>query len=207
MTQLKIFGTPRSRTIRTIWLAQELDLPYELISVDLRGSAGKEREGSYSAINPNMRVPAIDDNGFHLWESMAINLYLAKKYAPELYPKAIESEALAWQWTFWAVTELELQMIEWALHDHALPEDQRDAEKAAAAWNSMQSPLRVLDEALSASTYLLGEEFTVADLNVASVMFRAHAMNLDSYQRVKHWFYLCWQRPPAKRARALRGDI
>lgn len=188
MTQLKIFGKPRSRTIRTIWLAEELDLPYELIGVDLRGSAG---EGSCSAINPNMRVPAIDDDGFHLRESMAINLYLAKKYATELYPKAIESEALAWQWTFWAVTELELQMIEWALHDHALPEDQRHADKAAAAWNSMQSPLRVLDEALSASTCLLGEGFTVADLNVASVMFRAHAMHLDSYQRVKHWFYLC----------------
>jgi glutathione S-transferase len=58
-------------------------------------------------VNPNGRIPAIDDNGFKLWESMAINLYLAKKHGCDLLPKTMVDESQAIQWSFWAMTELE----------------------------------------------------------------------------------------------------
>jgi glutathione S-transferase len=188
-------------------LAEELNLPYELVDVDRQGPDGQSRDANYAAINPNMRVPAINDNGFHLWESMAINLYLAKQHSQELYPQAAKAEALLWQWSFWAIGETDLQMIEWALHDHALPDGERDPTKAATAWDALQRPLAVLDTTLSRSAYLIGDQFTVADLNVASVMYRAHAMDLDRFSHIKNWFHGCWERPAAKRARALRGDV
>ena len=75
---LKIYGVARSRAFRTLWMAKELGLDYEHIKVDF--ATGETRRPEHLALNPNGHVPVIDDDGFILWESMAINLYLAKKY-------------------------------------------------------------------------------------------------------------------------------
>src|SRR6202040_1603837 len=101
---LKIYGIPRSRAFRTMWMAKELGLDYENIPIDFANDGTRTPE--YLAINPNGHVPAIDDDGFILWESMAINLYLAKKYGGgDLYPVLFEDEARTWQWSFWGMTE------------------------------------------------------------------------------------------------------
>ena len=82
---LKIYGVARSRAFRTLWMAKELGLDYEHVKVDF--ATGATRTAAHLALNPNGQVPVIDDNGFVLWESMAINLYLAKKYGVgTLYP-------------------------------------------------------------------------------------------------------------------------
>jgi glutathione S-transferase len=103
MADLTIYGTTRSRANRVIWMAEELGLAYESISVDLSAP----RDPAFLAVNPNGRLPAIDDAGFHLFESMAINLYLAKKHGGPLAPRDIGEDAKMTQWSFWAVTELE----------------------------------------------------------------------------------------------------
>ena len=69
MAQLKIYGVPRSRAFRTLWMAKELGLDYENVAVDF--ASGETRKPAYLALNPNGHVPAIDDDGFVLWESMA----------------------------------------------------------------------------------------------------------------------------------------
>ena len=74
---LRIYGAPRSRTFRVMWAAEELGLPYENIPVDF---AEGSKQPAFLAINPNGRIPAIDDEGFVLFESLAINMYLAKKH-------------------------------------------------------------------------------------------------------------------------------
>ena len=205
MPALTIYGTPRARTVRTLWMAEELGLPYE--NVPVATADGGTRAPSFLAVNPNGRVPAIDDGGFVLWESMAINLYLAKKYAADaLYPRSIEHEALAWQWSFWAVTEVDGPIVQWAFHTAVLPEPERDPAKAEAALAALERPLRVLDGALAARPYLADPAaFTVADLNVASVMYRALWMDLAAATpHAADWLARCWSRPAARRARALR---
>src|SRR5438046_10725585 len=77
MSSLRIYGIARTRAFRALWIAKELGLDYEHIPVEI-GEAGA-RKPDYLAINPNGRLPAIDDDGFVLWESLAITLYLAKK--------------------------------------------------------------------------------------------------------------------------------
>ena len=79
MAQLRIYGIARTRAFRVLWVAKELGLPYEHIPVEI-GEAGA-RKPEYLAINPNGRLPAINDEGFALWESLAITLYLAKKHS------------------------------------------------------------------------------------------------------------------------------
>jgi glutathione S-transferase len=102
---LKIYGVALSRAGRTLWMAEELGLPYEHVKTTFTGGT---RTPEYLKINPNGHIPAIDEDGFTLWESMAINLYLAKKHgAGRLYPTRLEDEARAWQWSFWGMTEVE----------------------------------------------------------------------------------------------------
>src|SRR5437763_9957053 len=101
---LRIYGIARTRAFRVLWIANELGIAYEHVPVEI-GSAGA-RKPEYLAINPNGRLPAINDDGFVLWESLAITLYLAKKHG-RLYPATLAGEAKAWQWSLWSVQEVD----------------------------------------------------------------------------------------------------
>jgi glutathione S-transferase len=204
---LNIYGVARSRTFRTLWMAKELGLDYAHVKVDF--ATGDTQTAAHLALNPNGHVPVIDDNGFVLWESMAINLYLAKKYgAGTLYPTRLEDEARAWQWSFWGMTEVERPVLT-ALFDRAiLPEDKRDAAAADAAEQQLAQPLRVLDDAIGHSANLLGDNFTVADLNVASILSWARPAQIDiaPFPRVAEWLKNCAERPAARAARQLQRE-
>lgn len=204
MAKLKIYGVPRSRAFRTLWLAHELGLDYENIPVN---TSGESREASFLAINPNGHIPAIDDDGFILWESMAIDLYLAKKHGlGTLYPTTLQGEALAWQWSFWGITEVERPVLTAMFNRALLPEDKRDAAAADAAEKEMQSPLGVLDGALPKRPYLIGNDFTVADLNVAAILAWARPARIDMtpFPKVADWLGRCALRPAAKAARDMQ---
>jgi glutathione S-transferase len=202
---LKIYGVPRSRAFRALWLAKELGLDYENITVDF--ASGETRAPAYLAINPNGHVPAIDDDGFILWESMPINLYLAKKYGlGTLYPTSLEDEARAWQWSFWGITELESHVLTAMFNRAIYPENKRDAAAADTAELELQHPFGVLDAAVTKTPYLLGDAFTVADLNVASILSWARPARIDftSFPKAADWLGRCALRPAAKAARELQ---
>ena len=203
---LKIYGIARSRAFRALWMAGELGLDYELVTVDF--ADGGTRRPEFLAINPNGHVPAIDDGGFRLWESMAINLYLAKKYSSGeggLYPQRLEDEARVWQWSFWGMTEIERPALV-ALLNRIGPEDRRDAAAADAGERDLAAPLRVLDGAVSASPYLVDGRFTAADLNVASILAwaRQARVDLSRFPRAAAWLKACHDRPAAQAARQMQ---
>jgi glutathione S-transferase len=205
MSNLRIYGVARTRAFRALWIAQELGLDYEHIPIEI-GQAGA-RKPEYLAINPNGRLPAIDDGGFTLWESLAITLYLAKKHATgRLYPTTLEGEAKAWQWSLWSVQEVDRGVNIWSLHAVRLPPEDRDPQRLAEALKVLESPFKVLDSALAGRSYLLGDDFTVADLNVAAVISRAIDMDLSATPRLGDWLERCLERPPARAARALRAE-
>src|ERR1700742_441052 len=96
---LRIYGSARSPAPPPLWMAGGAGLQYEHFDYAPRSPATRTPE--YLALNPNGRVPTIDDDGFVLSESMAINLYLAKKHASPLYHANTRDEALCWQWSYW----------------------------------------------------------------------------------------------------------
>jgi len=204
---LKIYGVARSRAFRTLWMAKELGLDYEHVKVDF--ATGETRTPEHLALNPNGHVPVIDNDGFILWESMAINLYLAKKFgAGGLYPSRLQDEARAWQWSFWGMTELERPVLTALFNRAILPESQRDAAAADAAEKALAQPFVVLQGVLSGSPYLLGEQFTVADLNVASILAWARPAQIDfsAVPKVAEWLRVCAERPAARAARQLQRE-
>ena len=204
MSGLKIYGIARTRAFRALWMAQELGLDYEHDPVEI-GDAGA-RTPEFLAINPNGRLPVIVDDGFVLFESLAITLYLAKKHsADRLYPGTLEGEARAWQWSLWAVTEVDRGVNIWSLHAVRLPPEEQDMAKRAEALKVLVAPFKVLDAAVSGSPYLLGNEFTVADLNVAAVISRAIEIDLTATPNLKAWLTRCLERPAARAALALKN--
>jgi glutathione S-transferase len=203
MSGLRIYGIARTRAFRALWMAMELGLDYEHDPVEICDAGARTPE--FLAINPNGRLPVIVDDGFVLFESLAITLYLAKKHSSgRLYPTTLEGEARAWQWSLWAVTEVDRGVNIWSLHAVRLPPAERDADKRADALKVLVAPFKVLDAAVSKEPYLLGGEFTVADLNVAAVISRAIEMGLSATPNLKAWLTRCLERPAARQALALK---
>jgi glutathione S-transferase len=204
MSSLRIYGIARTRAFRALWVAKEVGVDYEHLPIEI-GDAGA-RTPEFLAINPNGRLPVIVDGDFVLFESLAITLYLAKKHSPgRLYPATIEGEARAWQWSLWAVTEVDRGVNIWSLHAVRLPPEERDAAKRAEALKVLEAPFRVLDAAISKQPHLLGSDFTVADLNVAAVISRAIDMDLSAAPNLKAWLSRCLDRPAAREALALKA--
>jgi len=202
---LKIYGIVRSRAFRTLWMAEELGIPYEQVQTDFSDGPMSCRVPGFAAINPNAQIPAIDDDGFKLWESLAINLYLAKKHVEKgLYPKSLHDEAKCWQWALWAATSVEGPIGIWGQHTIMFPPEKRDPKQAAAAVEKLAGPFKVLEQHLKAQPYLVGASFGVADLNLAGVMSRALAMDFAATPGVGDWLRRCLERPAAKKVRKLR---
>ena len=203
MSSLRIYGIARTRAFRALWVAKELGIPYEHVELEIGATGAKSEE--YLRVNPNGRLPAIEDDGFVLWESLAITMYLAKKHGlGRLYPATLEGEARTWQWSLWAVTEVDRGVNIWSLHAVRLPPEDRDPQKLAEALKVIAAPFRVLDAALAGRRYLLGDDFTVVDLNVASVISRAVVMAMPETPNIAAWLTRCLERPAAFDALRLR---
>jgi glutathione S-transferase len=198
---LTLYGSARSRGLRTLWMLGELGLQYQ--HKDYLPRSAETKTPEFRALNPNGRVPVIDDDGFVLSESMAINFYLAKKHG-KLYPKDPKQEALALQWSLWETDRLDRQIVNYVNHTSGLPQAERKADIAAAAWAEVVPAFDVLETALTKQQWLAGPEFSVGDLNVASALFRALSVDLSKWPHLKAWLERCWDRPAAKKARAMR---
>ena len=201
---LKIYGIPRSRAIRNVWACEEGGVPYELVKTNW--TDGGTKTPAYLKMNPNASVPAMDDDGFTMFESLAMNLYIAKNKAKGLYPSEPKSEAKIFQWTLWAATEFEPHNGAYAMQTIFLPPDKRDPKAAAAAWEKLSKPLGVLDQHLATQPHLLGKEFSIADINVAAIVLGIYLNKADfsAWKNTSAWLARCFERPAAKKIIALR---
>src|ERR1700684_1587305 len=176
---MQLYGNSLSRAMRCMWMLEEMGLPYELIKKTTRPEDLQSAE--YLRLNPNARIPTLVDGWVVIWESMAINLYLAQKYDGPLHITKPEVLGVAAQWSFWAMLETEALLLELL----------------------MQRPLRVLDDALSARGYLAADDFTVADLNVASILAwgKMSRLDLSGFSHVAKWLDASLRRPAYGRVR------
>jgi glutathione S-transferase len=201
---LTIYGSPRSRTMRTLWAAAELGLSYTHVPVAWDDPALKEQ--AFLSLNPAGTIPTIVDGDFALGESLAVNLYLAKTYggvgATPLYPQDRRAEAETWRWTLWAQGQLE----PWVQRD-ARSEALRTSAADALA-TLVASALATLERSLSDRAWLVGDHFTVADLNVAAVLSpsRAGCLDLARFPHTVAWLARCYDRPAARDTRRRFGS-
>jgi glutathione S-transferase len=199
---IKLYGVPASRAFRCLWMLRELQLEFENVPVSF--ADGGTRSAEFMKLNPNGHIPVLVDGTTVLWESMAINLYLARQYgAGTLWPASPPDEGRAFQWSFWVMTEVEASLLQALMHRRLMPREQRDEAVAAAAEAKLTAPFGVLEGALRGREYLLGAQFTVADLNVASVLSWVVLANIDlgRWPQLAAWLQRCTDRPACKAAR------
>ena len=195
---IEIYGAVASRAARNLWMLEELGLEYELKEVSPGSEASKHAD--YLRINPNGKVPAMVDGETVLWESMAINLYLAEKYGG-LKPQSPEDWGRACQWSFWGMLEAEAHLQNFLFHSVLLPEEKRKPDKVQTALTTLQKPLGVLNEALAGRDYLLDSGFSVADLNLAAIFSwgKMARLDLSAYPNLRSWLNACLERDAYRR--------
>lgn len=207
---LKIYGVLRSRASRNVWLAKEMGIPFEHIPViqayRLPDPAAPDApfntaSPAYLAINPNGLIPTVEDDGLVLHESLAINLYLARKNGGPLAPRDIGEEGLMTMWALWAAIECEPHALQVLFHRVSKPEAERDPAVAEAAIAALRRPFGVLNAVLRAGGgFVVGGRFTVADVNLAEVLRYAQSAPelFESYPEVRAWIRSCQDRPAFK---------
>jgi glutathione S-transferase len=196
---IHFYGSPMSSAGRTQWMLEELEVPYEYHRVSTRD--GGTRTPEFLAVNPGGKVPAIIDGHIHLAESAAINFYLAEKHRPDLMGADLGERALVYQWSFWALTNLQPEVLTVMTHTSLLPEGSRSPQAAETARRNTVPLLRLLDIALTGNEFLVGERFTVADVNAGSVVNIARAIGLlEEYRHALAWMDRLRARPAYLRA-------
>jgi glutathione S-transferase len=200
---LQIYGNPRSRAMRCLWMLEEMGANYRLIEKSTHSEDLQTAE--YLRLNPNARIPTLVDRDVVIWESMAINLYLAQKYEGPMHCISPEALGHAAQWSFWTALEMENLLLELLQHRALLIEFARDPSYAERDELLLKRPLRVLNGSLRGRKFLIGESFTVADLNVASVLAwgKAARLDLSEHLEVSRWLDDCLSRPAYQRLRDL----
>lgn len=197
---LKLYGVPMSRAMRSIWMLEELGLPYE--NVQTHFANGDTHKPDYLRLNPNGHIPTLDDDGTVIWESMAINLYLAMKYGKGLWPASVAEQGHAIQWSVWVMTEIEPGLLQAMMHRAFYPPDQRKPELGDEGDLKVQKPLAVLNDHLASRKYVVGQSYSVADVNLAAVLGWAAFAKIDlgKYPNIVRWLGECTSRPAAKKA-------
>jgi glutathione S-transferase len=198
---IQLYGNLRSRAMRCLWMLEEVGEPYQLIEKSTR--ADDLQSAEYLRLNPNARIPALVDGEVVLWESMAINLYLAQKYEGPMHCAGPEVLGLSAQWSFWAVLEIEALLLDLLQHRAVLPDFARDASYAERDELLLRKPLGILNDALAGREYLIGNSFTVADLNVASILVWGKIARLDMsiHPAATRWLDGCLARAAYGRVR------
>ena len=176
---LKIYGVYRSRASRNLWAAGELAIPFEHIPViqayrlanpDAADAPLHSKSPAFLKVNPGGQIPSIDDDGFVMHQSLAINLYLAKKHGGPLAPATVAEDGLMTMWALWAAADVEPHSINVLYHTIGKPPAERDPKIAAAAIDALRPHFATLDKHLAATGFVVGARFTMADLNVAEVV-------------------------------------
>jgi glutathione S-transferase len=199
MSKPILYGMSGSRALRSIWAMEEVGIEYEHVPTNF---GAESKTDDYKAVNPNGRIPALVDGDLALFESMAINTYLARTYGGDLYPGNPRDQAKVQQWSVWGISEIEPLQMQIVIQQVFTPEDKRDPAVIAGAGKGLQRPLQVLDDALAGRDWLIGDAFSVADLNVAAVMLLLGMVSFDysNFANVTRWAQACYARPSLARA-------
>lgn len=201
---LTIYGNTRSRATRCVWALNELGIDYKRIALD--HVAGENKTPEYLALNPAGKVPTLVDGDVVMSESLAINLYLARKYDNGLWPSSEADQARAEQWTIWAAAEAEPHTVTIAIERMFKPEGTRNEAKAKAAEEALSPRLAYIDAYLKRRDFLVGDQFGIADLNVACVLasLLVTKVDLGPYPDLTRWLTTTAARDAHTKARGLR---
>ncbi|TKK25615.1 glutathione S-transferase [Pseudomonas sp. CFBP13528] len=198
---LKIWGRKNSSNVRkALWCAEELGLDYE--AIDAGGAFGVVDTPQYRALNPNGRVPMIEDGDFVLWESNTIVRYLCAKHASDFYPRDLQIRASAEKWMDWTTSTLAdpFKAVFWGIL--RTPPEKRNWDSINAGRQACIDALSTVEQALGAQPYLSGKAFGMGDIPLGCFIYAWFEMPIErpAMPNLEAWYQRLQQRPAYRRA-------
>lgn len=197
---ITLYGIEWSRAKYVLFTLAELGLDYQHVKIN--PFEDEKNTPEYLKLNPLGQVPTLVDGDLVLTEAMAINFYLARKYGNgKLWINRLEAEALIYKWTFFAITQLEAACVDLILHRKVYDVKDRNIAIVREAEQKLVKPLRVLNEYLTGKDFLVADQFTVADINLAGVLSYAQGGEFDfsPYSKVAQYLEVVLSRPTYKK--------
>lgn len=163
---IKLYHSPLSRSVRVLWLLEELGLQYDLVTVDF--TPEYLQSPAYRKIHPLGKVPAIEDGDLTMSESGAIVEYLVERYgdgrlAP---PPGDIARGPFLQWLHFSETTVMPPLGDFAQHRILRPEAERNPAVVEEARSKVAAVLEILDRQLAGQAHLLGSEFLAVDVMI-----------------------------------------
>ncbi|MFL6876957.1 glutathione S-transferase family protein [Pseudomonas marginalis] len=198
---LKIWGRKNSSNVRkALWCAEELGLDYE--AIDAGGAFGVVDTPQYRALNPNGRVPMIEDGDFVLWESNTIVRYLCAKHGSAFYPSDLQVRASAEKWMDWTTSTLAepFKAVFWGVV--RTPAEKRNWDSINAGCQACIDALSTVDSALAHQPYLSGDTFGIGDIPLGCFIYAWFEMPIErpSMPHLEAWYQRLQQRPAYRKA-------
>lgn len=200
---LKVWGRKNSSNVRKVlWCVEELALPYE--REEAGGAFGVVDSSQYRALNPNGRVPMLEDDGFVLWESNVIVRYIAAQYGSDTswYQNDNRVRAQADKWMDWTSTSFAVAFrdVFWGIL--RTPAAEQDWAKINASINDCAALLGIVDQALSEKPYLSGDEIGMGDIPLGSFIYAWFEMPIErpSMPHLEAWYERLKLRPAYRNA-------
>ena len=214
---LTIYGVYRSRASRVYWMAEELGIEFKCVPViqakrlanPLAPDAPLNTlSPEFLAVNPMGLIPSIKDGELVMHEPLAINLYLARKHGGPLSGQTVEEDGLLTMWTIRALAEVEPHTVKIVVtYDNEHENTEAGKGTIDVACRSMKRPFAVLEKHLAGNEWIVGDRFTVADLNVAEVLRYGQTEQalFDAHPHVDAWLKRCQSRPAYLAMQATRS--
>lgn len=199
---LKVYHAPNTRSLRVVWLLEELDVPYDKEMVEF--TPANLQSPAYLAIHPLGKLPAIDDDGLVLTESGAIVQYILAKHSNNHLAPDIGTPAYGkyLQWLHFAEATMMPPIVQIVQHMFRKPKEERLQVVIDEAKVILNRYMALLDKELAARNFICGEEFTAADimlgydLNLCKII----GFSLDNYPNVSAYFARLTARPAFQKA-------
>jgi len=196
---MKLYWAPKTRSMRLVWMMEELGQPYERVKIDIGDEASKANP-AFRTASPMGKVPALEDGAVRVWDSGAICAYLADQYpAKELAPPVGDPQRAEYlMWLMYTNSVIEPAMAEKFANLKPNP--------SAYGWGSWEQMLLVLRKGVEKGPWVLGQRFTAADvlLGMSCIYMRQFKLLgvepiLDAYAA------RCMERPALQRAMAIEA--
>ena len=202
---LVFYYAPMSTAVTVYWALAELEIPYELVEIDLK--ARDQDKPGYRALNPNGKVPLVVHDGVSIYESAAIIMHLGETFGVErnLFPGPGLERAEAFKWLAWTNVSLG-HCVRRFLENTSdyVPADQRNAKAGEVARGDVEQHLGILDADLATKTYLIGETFSLVDLHISAYVnwLGMIGFEIKRWPNLTRWLQRCTSRPSHAKLRA-----
>ena len=200
---MKLYHARQSRSVRPRWLLEEIGAPFELETLDM--AKGEHKSPAYMQVHPHGAVPALVDGDLRLFESAAICAYLADKFPDKRLapPPGTPARGLYYQWMVYSIATLEPPVIQIFMNTVMLPEAERSPAVVEDAKKKFAEVARVLEQALGSKPFILGEQFTAADVMIGSTLVWAQFLGvLEGHPVLKQYVERLSARPAFQKAQA-----